>query len=220
MPERLLNIKINGYWHAGTGRSSGTHLDAMTDKDAHGLPFVGGKHLKGLLRQALRRAQHWQWLISDLPAGPAHDFETLLFGTQSQSVVRTATLPGMLLVTDATLPPAEQAYLQQEKTLPPYLYEALYSTAISDQGAAIDKSLRGMEVCMPLKLEATLEITTTASDTTHRAQQLAFLEQPDVWQCISSCLPLIDAIGAHRTRGLGEAQLSFGVSGNTTGVMP
>jgi hypothetical protein len=220
MPERQLNIDINGYWHAGTGRSSGTHLDAMTDKDANNLPFVGGKHLKGLLRQALRRAQHWQWPLGELPTGPAHDMETLLFGTQSQTATRTATIPGMLLVSDATLPPAELAFLQQEKTLPPYFYDALYATAISDQGAAIDKSLRGMEVCVPLQLAATLQLTTTAVDTTHRAQQQAFLDQSDAWQCISACLPLIDAVGAHRTRGLGEAQLSLAVDGKTTGVMP
>ena len=208
--EQNLCIDLAGYWHSGSGRSAGTHLDALTEKDSHGLPFVAGKQLKGLLRHALHRAIAWQWVSPAVPDGPAVDLETLLFGSRSHIQSRHATLPGMLIIGDATLKDAEYLYLQQTPELSSFLYETLYSTAINEKGTAKDGSLRGIEVTLPVKLFSALQLTITSVDNAHRAQQKAWLSQVNEhWFWLEVCLPLIDAVGAHRSRGLGEATLSL-----------
>jgi hypothetical protein len=209
MTERHLHITLAGYWHAGTGKSGGTHVDALTDRDHDNLPFVGGKHLKGLLRHAYLRAVAWQWLATELPSGPAGDWETLLFGSRSQVGASGANLPGMLLVDDARLAVLEQDYLKQNNHLSHYCYDSIYSTAITARGAAAEGSLRGMEVCVPLVLSSRLQLALTAVDAVHRSQQEELLSLEAPWEDMANCLPLIDAIGAHRTRGLGEAVLSL-----------
>lgn len=209
MTEKYIHIDLAGYWHSGSGRSAGTHLDALTEKDLHGLPFVAGKQLKGLLRHALHRSLIWQWFEPNLPTGPAGDLETLIFGSRSQTQSRHETLPGMLQVNDAQLSQAEHAYLQQHPRLASHLYTPLYSTAIDANGTAKEGSLRGIEVCLPVQLSSKIQMTLTSVDSEHRAQQQAWLSQPDAWQWLEICLPLIDAVGAHRTRGLGEATLSL-----------
>lgn len=212
MLSRTLTIDFHGYWHAGTGRGSGTHVDALTEKDDQGLPFIAGRHLKGLLRHALRRAADWNWLHDiSLPPGPATDLETLLFGTASQSVARHDTLPGLLQVDDARLPAAEADFLAQPDQIPlrQQLYREIYSTAINEQGSAQDKSLRGIEVTLPVRLEGHISLCADASDSDLHTQQQNWLAQPDPWAPLAACLTLIDSLGASRTRGLGEAQVSF-----------
>ena len=39
-------------WHCGSGLSSGADCDSLVVKDKNGLPFVPGKTIKGLLREA------------------------------------------------------------------------------------------------------------------------------------------------------------------------
>ncbi len=214
MSTRTLTIQLHGYWHCGSGQSAGTHLDALTARDHHGLPVIPGRHLKGLLRHAMRCADTWNWLDGIvLPDGPAGDFEELLFGSRSGQEARSATRPGMLRVDDAELPEAERAFLAHPDTdgpqLRPFLFRDVHRTAINRQGSASDKSLRGTEVTLPMQLEAPLGLEVTALEADLRRQQERTLEEADLWGTLASVLPLISAIGAERNRGLGEAELSL-----------
>ena len=209
MPERQLNIQLNGYWHSGSGQSGGTYLDAVMEKDAGELPFVAGRQLKGLLRDALRRAAAWGWPLGQVLAGPAATLEELLFGSATQSLQRDHTLPGMMFFSDAVLCADEQHWLQHNPQLTSHLYQPLYSTAINDKGSAQTGSLRGIEVCVPLTLHAHLNLAITTAQVAHREQQASWLARADRWHWLPQCLPLIDAVGAHRSRGFGEAVLSL-----------
>lgn len=209
MAQRLLRIDLQHYWHTGTGSGSGTHLDALTEKNGHQLPFLAGKHLKGLLRHALHRAEAWGWFEAALPAGPAADLETLVFGSRSQEEKREKTLPGLLLVDDAQLPNAEAGWLKANPKYLPFLYQEIYSTAINHKGIAKAHSLRGMEVALPATLIAPLSLEVTALDTEHRQQQQQWLESNKNFLWLEKVLPLIDSVGANRTRGLGEAVLTL-----------
>jgi hypothetical protein len=61
MTERkVVLVEISGWWHAGTGRGGGEDADAVVAKDRYGLPYLPGRHLKGLLRDACLRLEHWQ----------------------------------------------------------------------------------------------------------------------------------------------------------------
>jgi len=209
MTEKYLHLDLAGYWHTGSGQSAGTHLDALTEKDQYGLPFVAGKQLKGLIRHALCRAESWQWIDHPKSEDGSVGIETLLFGSRSQTQSRHAGMPGMLIVSDACLSNIEHTYLRQNQGLATHLYQAIHSTSISESGSALEGSLRGIEVCAPVNLTCSLQLAITSVDDSHREQQQAWLSQDDPWQWLATCLPLVDAIGAHRTRGLGEVILSL-----------
>jgi len=192
MSPHVLRIDIHSYWHPGTGRGSGFHLDAVTHEDAGGLPCLPGRTLKGLLRDALLRAETWGW--PDVPA----DSTVRLFGPLGREGMETDF--GLLWVSDATLPASVAGYLASGagRPLVPGLYREHFSTAIEHEtGVAEHRSLRGMRVVVPLELEA--EIGTVRE--TH--------DLPDWRQRLTAVLPLVSAVGAHRHRGFGRAVLSW-----------
>lgn len=211
-----LRIDLAGYWHAGSGRGSGSHLDALCERNADGLPVLPGRQLKGLLRHAVRRAEAWGWYADlPLPAGPASNIEILLFGSDSQTEDRHGTLPGLLAVDSAELPAAERNWLAApvQASWRSQLFDELFSTAIDENGTARDHSLRGVEVALPTVLEAGVSLQAFALEPAHRRQQDAWLAGPAPWSALAMALPLVDAIGAHRSRGLGEACLTLTSSG-------
>lgn len=210
----VLCLDFKGFWHVGSGKGRGHYLDEECLKDNHGLPYVSGKQLKGLLRHAVRRAEEWGW-YQDLQLsennGNAQTFENLLFGSASQQEGRFETFSGMLFVGNATLAPEEHEFLKaaEQASLRQYLYEPLYSTKIDAKtGTAVDMSLRGTEVALPVCLYATLSLKVTALDKMLAKQQRDMLNTR-TWEIIERALPLIDAVGAHRNRGLGESVLSL-----------
>lgn len=224
--KQYLKIELLNYWRSGTGQSRGMNLDALTNKTTEGLPKLGGKHIKGLLRDALRAAEAWKHLDDVFPAdfdGPCGDLETLICGSRSQVDSSLDTLPGMLVTGDALLHPVEGEWLLGNKDYIPSLYEALFSTAIGENGSAKNKSLRGFEVSLPVNLFVLLELNVTGQQDDHKQQQLSFLNylsQRDIlekqkqqggdaelnaWSWLQRILPLMDSVGADRQRGSGEA---------------
>jgi hypothetical protein len=185
-------VDIRSYWHPGTGRGSGFHLDAVTHEGADGLPRLPGRTLKGLLRDAIHRAETWGW--KEVHAGSTER----LFGPLGREGAETAF--GLLRVSDATLPDEVAAYLASEegRKLVPGLYREHFSTAIEQKtGVAKERSLRGMRVVVPLTLEAEISTVPGVEDL------------PDWRARLGAVLPLVTAVGAHRSRGFGRAVLSW-----------
>lgn len=211
--QKVLKLDFQGYWHVGSGRGEGYHLDSVCLKDNNGLPFVAGKQLKGLLRHAVHRAETWGWYQQlPVPTGKITTFEGLLFGSENQLDSRFDTFSGLLFVDNANLSEAEYAYLSlnQNVAMREQLFSSLYQTAIDcETGTAIEHSLRGIEVVLPCQLYSELILKTTAQDNDILGQQKVMIEQGLAWQVLQKALPLIDAIGAHRSRGLGEVVVSF-----------
>lgn len=190
-----LTIDLRGYWHPGGGRGGGAVLDAVTHRDSSGLPVLPGRHIKGLLREALECAEDLGW---DGYAGLAG----VLFGDRTETVSGGIPAPGSLRVSDGTLPEATRNWLsdsKRQRRLVPHLYRSLFATAIdTETGTAMDKTLRGIEVIVPLLLHARIEPMPGRPAPTE-----------DWFQRVRDCLPLIDAVGAHRRRGLGRAVLGL-----------
>jgi hypothetical protein len=187
-----LMLDIQTYWHPGTGRGSAFYLDAVTHTGADGLPRLPGRTLKGLLRDALRRAEEWKWL--EVPVGST----VALFGTPSDDDGKSS--PGLLRVSDATLPARVADYLagKEGRNLIPGLYREHFSTAIdAETCVARGHSLRGMRVVVPLGLEAHIDTVPGVDDV------------PDWRACIGAALPLVTAVGAYRSRGFGRARLHW-----------
>lgn len=196
MSTHRIKIDLRGYWHPGGGRGQGMVLDATCHRDADGLPVLPGRHLKGLLRDALERAEAWGW--NDY-AGLA----SALFGDRPEDTADVTPNPGSLRIGDARLPDDIAAHLASDagKPLRTGLFRSLYATAVSHQtGTAEDRSLRGIEVVVPLQLHADISL-------------IPGREAPADWPMrLDAVLPLIDAVGAHRNRGLGRAVLTLEAS--------
>jgi hypothetical protein len=220
MNAATLRIDIQTYWHPGTGRGSGFHLDALTHTGADGLPRLPGRTLKGLLRDALYRAERWGWPA--VPAGTTRClFGSRTGGTKPEPAGPTAdpppdenlSTPGLLRVADATLPEDVAAWLATEdgRKLIPGLYREHFSTRIEiGTGVALGRSLRGMRVVVPLELTARISEVPGPLHAEEDRALLARLQTDGDWKTVlKAVFPLIPAVGAHRTRGFGRARLAW-----------
>lgn len=192
-----LTIKLLDLWHAGSGRGQGRSLDAVVVVDADGLPYLPGRQLRGLLRDAVRCLQAW----GHAPDGT----EVRLFGAEVPAADADLRLhrsqPGRLAVSSAVLPADEAAWLRSDagsKTVP-HLFVEVFSTAINTNGVAEDSTLRGIQMTVPLTLLAELELW---ADDPAQAQQ--------DWQLLADAAALVQHVGAHRSRGAGRARLCLG----------
>lgn len=219
MTEYQLHIRLFSFWHVGSGRGGGLTVDAVVHKDSGGLPELPGRTIKGLVRDAVSRAEAWghleagtteTWFGSDgrnyrghLEAGRRDD--------DPQRPDRYQTDDGLLVFDNGVLPAPVAAWLRQgdtglrqdetdlhqdETDLRDGLYHHLYATAVDHlSGTASHETLRGTEVVVPLDLYA----------------PISALPRPDLgaqaarWpELLPRCLPLIRGLGVSRTRGLGR----------------
>lgn len=193
----LIKAEFLTYWHIGTGRGSGQNLDALVEKDAQGLPYIPGKTIKGLFRDAFYKMDHWQ----------STQYTDWLFGarTAEGKNKREETTPGRLRFGNLNL--IERDYLiqhdnQAERKLIPHLFQTQASTAIHEQtGTAKEKSLRMIEVVVPVKLEGQIEYIPSIHGDDH---QLRLQDLPKLLEIAAS---LITHIGANKNRGMGRVRL-------------
>ncbi len=182
---RTLVVTIQDYWITATGRG-GVH-DAATRTDAAGLPFLPGRHLRGLLRDAMET-------LASFRNDPKVQDVQALFGTKE---AHDENRPGLIEFRDARLPPAIAERLAADARLRGALFDVLRVTAIED-GVARDRSLRNMKVAVPMVLQGEIALREEALD--HPLAQR--------WEgMVERALPLVMAVGAHRQRGLGRAWL-------------
>ncbi len=181
-----LKISILSYWHAGSGFGRGADADALVLKDRQGLPYLPGRSVKGLLREGMQTCED----SGIVPAGRTG----ALFGFAAQEGNPAASVPGLLAVSDAQLPRAEREWLSsgQGKGDRQAMYDVLASTSLDDQGLARDRTLRTIEVCVPLELTA--EVTGPAGGW-----------KDDLYKACT----VIRGLGCHRNRGLGRCRFSL-----------
>lgn len=196
-----LQFQIHSYWHAGSGRDGGGLLDVLVQKNAAGLPFLPGRTVKGLLRDAVYRTEQW----GHVPPNTTH----CLFGSETQdgNTIRVTTEPSALAVSDAVLPTDISAWLSHPETNPQLrqvFFQQLTATTINlATGCAKNQSLRSIEITIPLALTARLEVLNPA-----RLEQIDWGEQHWI-DCLKPCLKLIRAVGALRSRGLGRVTVTL-----------
>ncbi|HAS6067160.1 TPA: hypothetical protein RQK93_003639 [Vibrio vulnificus] len=193
MKSYQVTIDIHSEWHVGSGEEGGTYADALVLKNSHNLPFLPGKALKGLFRDSFLVAHDNRWFGGELTTEAIE----LLFGHQGQ-VEHTH---GALSFSNAELSSEESAYFELYPEHTRHCYRVHFSTAINGQtGVAKQTSLRAMEVAIPLRLYARIELDDQRLDS--RMQQ-----QVNEW--LEMCSTLILGLGAKRTRGLGQATVSI-----------
>lgn len=184
-------LKMQGYWAVGSGKGGGNEVDNRIDRDSEGLPYIPGKMLKGLIKDACNRLNQ--------SGNSSYSFVEEIFGSseENKGLNRTSTNSGKIYISDARLSPALRYALLEEKNLAAKnnITRNIYSTAIDDEtGIAKKASLRGYEVAVPMELYATLECDCdkTVLDSIKTATS-----------------KLVYAVGSHKSRGLGEVVIEF-----------
>lgn len=187
-------IKIHSYWHCGSGLAAGANVDALVVKDKNGMPYIPGKTIKGLIREAVEN--YLMFTSADIEEAeevnnkmaekvktafgvPVSDDDEHKYKTKGNAFFTNAELESNLR-SDII-----RAGLQQ------YLFTNISSTAIDDKGIAVDNSLRRIEVTVPCELEGKIiDLDDSLSD------------------IVSKSFGFIKRLGVSRNRGLGRCTVS------------
>lgn len=159
------SVTFYDYWHLGSGVSAGTALDSLVVKTDDGLPYVPGKTIKGLVREMVE-------VLDETKV-------KTIFGDEGSNIANS-------YFSNATLDEATSEHLKTNKTLQKYLFSKVTSTKINAMGIAEDKSLREIEVVVPLTLYGEI--------------------QSDEVELVTQALSMIKQIGLNRNRGLGRCK--------------
>ena len=188
-------------WHCGSGLSGGSESDALVKKTREGLPYVPGKTVKGLLKEA----------AMDLFEGDPdyNDFIETCFGTrqdnqQKKSAPEVFEKPecqffysnielASLLAQYLIRVPAKNEKKPTEKEK---LFRKIQTTSIDEKtGVAKNKTLRTIEVTIPITIVG--KISNNLSED-HKYNKK-----------IKDCLRMIKRLGVNRNRGLGRCQFNI-----------
>lgn len=191
MIKTTMILKIQGYWAVGSGKGGGNEVDNRIDRDSDGLPYVPGKMLKGLIKDACVRLYK--------AGNENYSFVKEIFGgsEQSSGLNRMTTTSGKIYISDARLSSRLRSALAKEDNAAAKnnLTRNIYSTAIDNEsGTAKKASLRGYEVAVPMELHADIECDCTK-------EILDFIKL--------AASKFVYAVGSHKTRGLGEVVIEF-----------
>ena len=170
-------IKFHTYWHCGSGLAAGADADLLVIKDKNGLPYVPGKTVKGLIREAVD--------LMD-PAIQSTDDYKRVFGISEGNKEKKNGNRSDSFFKDVTLQEKEQKYIVQNN-LTQHLYQNISGTAIEDDGTAKNNSLRKIQVTIPCVLEGEI------------------IDVPKgMVDAVSDAMKYIKRLGAWRNRGLGR----------------
>ncbi|HAQ36974.1 MAG TPA: RAMP superfamily CRISPR-associated protein [Saprospiraceae bacterium] len=181
MIEIKYSIEFLSDWMCSSGLGAGAETDNEVIKDKNGLPYIPGRTIKGLLRDACEEMAEFSMVEF-----PVIDH---LFGKRTEKDKHEST-PGSIKVSNASLPEKETQEII-EHSMQEYLYRNVASTAIDDKGIAKTGSLRMTEVCIPIKLEGSIHIAEKYKTTLENAMK---------WT---------RRIGTNRNRGLGRCIISL-----------
>lgn len=172
-------IRFFTYWHVSSGLSGGVDAQTALLKTPEGLPMIPGKTLKGLLRDAAES-------LSELGAsGLDKPFIEQVFGEENQNTYDRQSC----FFSNAELPVG----LNLEEGQKSLLYDRLASTSMDERGLAKDQTLRQLEVCVPLSLQASIQDFPLTEGYEH---------------AMETCMKWVKQLGLNRHRGLGRCQFT------------
>lgn len=177
-------IEFFSYWHASSGLSSGAEADLTVIKDKNNLPYIPGKTLKGLLREAAETIYEANsTLISK-------EFITKIFG-ETPSKNQPSPIESEVFFCDANLTKKLHDFFKNNADKKKNLYQTIASTKIDNQGQAVDHSLRSIQVTIPIELYS---------------QIIDFPEE--YTKEMELCFAFVKRMGLNRNRGLGRCLIT------------
>ena len=191
----IVEIILHGYWHAGSGEGRSADADALVLKDQNGLPWLPGRTLKGLLRDAVRTCEE---------AGAVRAGATdVLFGRETRKGEPDGSVPGRLRVGNAVLSEAVCAAIarSEEKA---GLYDTFASTRIDAEGLAEDKTLRTIELAVPVTLWAEVALLAPDVPESGAAEDGSEALAEEWFSVLEKACGVLRRLGSGRNRGLGR----------------
>lgn len=184
----MTNIKytIHFYspWHCSSGLSAGANADLLVIKNRDGMPYIPGKTLKGLIREAVED-------YSSLSNTLSEEMLNKTFGLPASTNGTDKKINGTAFFTNAELNEKETGAIVGNNAQR-YLFNNISSTAIGKDGIAKEHSLRCIETVVPCTLYAEI------------------YNLPDnVAKIVEKSIGLIHHIGLNRNRGLGRCDIKI-----------
>ncbi len=203
-----IKIDVHSYWHVGSGLGDGPGADALVIKTKNGLPYLPGKSLKGLLREAVQLAEDMGHITKGMT--------TEIFGTglPGNNTPPTdiqhyfSTRAGRIHVSNAYLGEtktkqrhwkkwAEDPENQEKKQ---HLFQSITGIRMGKNHTVEDGALRTIEVSVPMPLMAEIAIDPTSDSQ---------ISEKEILEALEVSLPLFRFLGANRNRGLGRCTVSL-----------
>lgn len=180
-------IKFHSLWHCGSGLSAGADLDTLVIKDTNKMPFIPGKTLKGLIKEAV---EDYLFFTGQNSIDSIQKLFYKTFGDESKGEV------GCAFFSNANLEIEEYNAIVSNK-LQDYLYTGISSTAISEEtGTAKSHSLRRIQAVIPCIMYAEIENLPS--------EFIPYIEKG---------LSLIKRMGQNRNHGLGRCDFLISKKG-------
>ncbi len=182
-------VEFFDLWHTGSGLAAGADVDALVIKDKNNLPYIPGKTIKGLVREALetilllREDSDKQKIVEE-------NFGVLKEKNKDKEP-EYIMKRGEVFFKNATLSKELTQAIISDLHLYRHLYHSISSTAIED-GIAKEHSLRRTETTIPTILYG--EILYVDSSITKE---------------VGEALSFIKRLGVGRNRGLGRCQFTI-----------
>lgn len=177
-------ITLHTWWHCGSGQSAGADVDLLVIKDSNGMPYIPGKTIKGLLREAAEELMCWQGDNEGKAKVDKNSNFVKVFGNfkDDKETMRKAES----FFSNATIGPAEYEAIVARR-LQHYLFNSIASTAIDKGGIADNGTLRKIEVTAPCILTGKI------------------INVPDDMKgLLTDAANYIKSLGSGRNRGLGR----------------
>ena len=185
-------ITFLSYWAVGSGKGGGLGLDSTVLKE-EGLPIIPGKTLKGLWREVLGEMKILN--LTELLGHPPKEKDNKNVKDLKAEIDNNINnKTGSLRFDTARLNNELRKALKNNKAIAKELYHHKASTALEERKQAKEHSLRKIEVCVPITLEA--EISNVDKNTK---------------EFLLKAMKGIKLIGEKRYRGLGRCKLEENV---------
>ena len=174
------SIEFHTDWHCGSGLAAGADVDALVVKDVKGMPFIPGKTIKGLVREAVEEIRGLQKKNLDETFFDAFGF----FEKDKEEMKK-----GSMFFTNAVLKKDEYDAIVSNDAAR-FMYRDMASTAIDSDGIAKEHSLRKIQVVVPCTLYGEIhDVSDNLADE------------------IIDSLRFIKRMGQNRNRGLGRCTI-------------
>ncbi len=174
-------IEFHTDWHCGSGLAAGADVDALVVKDEKGMPFVPGKTIKGLVREAVEEIRSLQNISLD-----SSFFESFGFFERDKNEIKK----GSMFFANAELKKEEYEAIVSNNASR-FMYRNVANTAIDENCIAKKHSLRKIQVVVPCSLYG--EIIEVPNEMTDEIiQSFGFIKR----------------LGQNRNRGLGRCTIT------------
>ncbi len=183
MKKIYYEITFHTDWHCGSGLAAGADVDALVIKDKDGLPYVPGKTMKGLLKEASEEIVGFSELMD------------AAYGKGNNSQKADGVMSSLYFSNAIMLEQEQKAIIANN--LSQYMYRTISGTAIDDNGIAKDTSLRKVQVTIPCVLHG--EIIIMSDELEKKTEELNDL--------FEKAFAYVKRLGVGRNRGLGRCTI-------------